>query len=292
VLIDVGDVALGHETKLRWNERTDWVWSQQATHPALVSVGDFEAAQDVFAGAQRAAVRKERTRYPYLLSGLLRCAICGRRMQASWNHGRPYYRCKFPSEYAVAEDKHAKTVYVRETSVVPGLDAWIGELFDDEHFDATCEALAAASKAEPEQDEDRELVLRRQLKECESKLAKYRALLEQQPDITVVGSWIAEVERERRRLERELGRKPTARALTTNEIRALVRQLKDIASVLAEARPEDKRAIYDELGVNLEYDPATRTVRAGAGPTRVLRVGVGGATATRSTRWEAWLRTA
>jgi hypothetical protein len=41
--------------------------------------------------------------------------------------------------------------------------------------------------------------------------------------------------------------------------------------VLTEALPEDKRAVYDELGVNLEYDPETRTVRAGAGSTHVLR---------------------
>ncbi len=26
VLIDVDDVALGHQTKLRWNEPGDWIW--------------------------------------------------------------------------------------------------------------------------------------------------------------------------------------------------------------------------------------------------------------------------
>ena len=88
----------------------------------------------------------------------------------------------------------------------------------------------------------------------------------------------AEVERERKRLERELGRKPTTNKLTTNEIRALVGRLREIVSVLAEASPQDKRAIYDELGVNLTYDPASKTVRAGAGDPGVLRVGVGGGT--------------
>ncbi|MEO5839434.1 MAG: recombinase family protein [Acidimicrobiales bacterium] len=278
VLIDVEDVALGHESKMRWNDETAWVWSQQPTHAPLVSVAEFEAAQDVFAAGQRAAMRKERTRHPYVLSGLMRCGICQRKMQASWNNGKAYYRCKFPSEYAVAEDKHPKTVYVREIAVVPGLDEWIGTLFDDDHFDGTCAALAGASDIEPDEEPGRELVLRRQLKECEAKLAKYRALLEQQPDITIVGSWIAEVERERKRLERDLGRKPTTRKLTTNEIKALVGQLKDIVTVLAEASPEDKRAIYDELGVNLTYDPETKTVRAGAGALHVLRVGVGGGT--------------
>ena len=116
------------------------------------------------------------------------------------------------------------------------------------------------------------------MKDCDAKLTKYRALLEQQPDITTVGSWIAEVERERKRLERELGRKPTTRKLTTNEIKALIGQLKDIVAVLADASPEDKRAIYDELGVNLTYHPETKMARAGAGAPHVLRVGVGGGT--------------
>jgi hypothetical protein len=39
------------------------------------------------------------------------------------------------------------------------------------------------------------------------------------------------------------------------EIKALVREIKDIVSVLADADPEDKRAIYDELGVNLTHHP-------------------------------------
>ena len=34
-----------------------------------------------------------------------------------------------------------------------------------------------------------------------------------------------------------------------------MRQLKDIVAVLADADPDDKRAIYDELGVNLTYHP-------------------------------------
>jgi hypothetical protein len=151
-------------------------------------------------------------------------------MQGSWNHGQAYYRCKFPSEYAVAEGQHPRTVYVREAAIVPGVDAWIATLFDDEHLDSTCEALAAVSDLEPEDDEGRALDLRRQLKECDTKLARYRQLLEQDANTTVVATWIAEVERERKRLERELRGKPSARKLTEAEIKALVRQLKDIGA--------------------------------------------------------------
>ncbi|MGZ4715681.1 MAG: hypothetical protein ACXWCB_03160, partial [Acidimicrobiales bacterium] len=67
---------------------------------------------------------------------------------------------------------------------------------------------------------------------------------------------------------------PTPRKHTKNEIKALVRQLKD--STLANADPEDKRAVYDELGVNLTYHQDGR-VHVAAG-SRVLRDGVGGGT--------------
>src|SRR5262245_29004341 len=59
-----------------------------------------------------------------------------------------------------------------------------------------------------ETNEGHELDLRRQVKECDAKLDRYRQLLEQDADITVAATWIAEVERERKRLERELGGKP------------------------------------------------------------------------------------
>jgi site-specific DNA recombinase len=261
---------------MRWNPSSQWVWSEHQTHPAIIDLDTFESAQDIFAGAQRTKARREQTRNTYVLSGMVRCAQCGRKMQGSWNHGQAYYRCKFPSEYAVVEGQHPRTVYVREAAIVPGVDTWIATLFNDEHLDSTCEALAAVSDLEPEDGEERVLDLRRQLKECDTKLARYRQLLEQDANITVVATWIAEVERERKRLERELRGKPVARTLTRGEIKALVRQLNDIVAVLANANPADKRAIYDELGVNLTYHPDGR-VQVGAGG-RVLRVRVGGGT--------------
>jgi len=165
---------------------------------------------------------------------------------------------------------------VREDAVVPGLDRWVASLFDEDHLDTTCAALADASDAAPELDESHQCELRRKLRECDAKLAKYRALLEKDDEITVVATWIAEVERQRRSIERQLGRKPSERRHTPAEIKALVRQLQDLVSVLANADPADKRAVYDELGVNLTYQPGGRVhVAAGA---RVLRVRVGGGT--------------
>ena len=128
-------------------------------------------------------------------------------------------------------------------------------------------ALAAVSEVHPDDEEGREFDLRKQLKACEAKLARYRDLVEHDADLTIAATWIAEVERERKRIERELGRKPTSGRLTKAEIKTLVRQLRDIVAVLANADPEDRRAIYAELGVNLTYHPDGR-IRVGAGAVR------------------------
>ena len=132
------------------------------------------------------------------------------------------------------------------------LDRWLAELFNDEQLDSTCDALADASQAS-NADEEARLELRHRLKVCNSNLAKYRAALEHNPNIMVVADWIAEVEQERRAIELELGREPTPRKLTKNEIRALVDRLREITAALAAADPEDKRSVYAELGVKLTY---------------------------------------
>ena len=74
-----------------------------------------------------------------------------------------------------------------------------------------CTELAAASQLPAADHDARELDLRRRLKECETKLSRYRDVLERGTDAPIIGDWIAEVEMERRSLERQLGRKRTER---------------------------------------------------------------------------------
>jgi hypothetical protein len=42
----------------------------------------------------------------------------------------------------VAGLEHPKSVYVRETAIVPKLDECLGTLFDPENMDAICETLS------------------------------------------------------------------------------------------------------------------------------------------------------
>jgi site-specific DNA recombinase len=204
-------------------------------------------------------VRPKTRRGPYLLSSLVLCGLCGRRMQGSWNHGRAYYRCKFPVEYAIAAEAHPRTVYVREAAMVPALDGWLATIFDPEHLDATTEALAAASEPDDGAVARREAA-RRRVDDCDARLARYRAALEAGADPVVVAGWIAEVEGERLGAERELGATVPQEKLTKGQVRALVKGLRDVVRALAQADPEDKAAIYAELGIRLTYHPGGRVV--------------------------------
>ena len=81
----------------------------------------------------RARAKLERVRTtgtrPYVPRGLVRCALCSRRMQGAviWKR-EVYYRCmarSFAPGSAVLAD-HPRTLNLRENDVVEPLNAWIG----------------------------------------------------------------------------------------------------------------------------------------------------------------------
>jgi site-specific DNA recombinase len=274
VLIDVDDVALGHVTKQRWNDENDWIRSAEPTHEPLISEKLFEAAQAML------TKRGPSTRTPikgrqYVLSGLLNCGVCGRRMQGQWNHGRAYYRCKFTEDYPDGDLEHPRSIYVKESALLPGLDAWLGSLFDDDHIDDTCAALAGASEPDPEA-QNRDQQLRTDIADCDRRISNYRQLLDDGNTVTLAAQWIAETQRERTALERQLGRHIPGGELTAKEVQALVSALRDIVAVLADADSDDKADLYAKLGISLRYDPAG-TVAVQAAP-RGVTGGVGGGT--------------
>lgn len=196
ILIDVEDVALGHETRMRWNDRADWIWSEHQTHETIVSVEDYEAAQRRFGTGKRSGGgRHAAPGRRYVLRGMLRCGLCGRKMQGNWSHDRPLYRCQFNAEYPAGEQAHPRNVYIREDAILPALDSWLASVFDVHNLDATCDALASASRPQPQLDVQRR-ELNRRLGECDRQLGRYREALAGNGDATEIAGWIVETQRE------------------------------------------------------------------------------------------------
>ena len=69
-------------------------------------------------------------------------------------------------------------------------------MFDPDHLDATCEALAAASEPDEPAAARREGA-QRKVADCDARLGRYRAALEAGADPVVVAGWMAEVKGER-----------------------------------------------------------------------------------------------
>jgi len=125
-LADPADVSLGHKSVQRWNLPDGWVISAKPAHPALVSEADFIAAQDISAARgpspcdELTAPQKRR----YLLSGLLVCGTCSRRMESAWSNDKPAYRCRHGHTSAAAPGPgRLKNAYIREDRIVSHLPA-------------------------------------------------------------------------------------------------------------------------------------------------------------------------
>jgi hypothetical protein len=113
-------------------------------HEPLISAEDFEQARTLMAahGRDRTGRARERTRNPYVLRGLMYCDICRRRMQGQWSNQMPYYRCRYPDEYALASRvDHPRNVLLRENQILPILDEWLAQAFDPDHIGGTLDKL-------------------------------------------------------------------------------------------------------------------------------------------------------
>ncbi|RSD16301.1 recombinase family protein [Amycolatopsis eburnea] len=130
VLLDPDDVAAGHAVRFRRADPGDVVRSERPAHPGIVSVADFTQVQLLRRAKARGGSMIERaarrTVHQYRFRGLIRCALCGRKMGGSVNGGRIYYRClarTLPTRARLAD--HPATVYLREDAVLQRVDQWI-----------------------------------------------------------------------------------------------------------------------------------------------------------------------
>lgn len=266
-LIDVDDVALGHETKMKWNGKEKWVFSDKPVHDALVSKTDFElvGARLASRGPKSTGRAVARKVHGYALKGLVFHESCERRMQGTWNHGSPYYRCRFPNEYAIANQiEHGLSVYLREDELTTPLDKWLAQVFDPARVE---HSLTAMADAQPDAQRDAapaNAEIQRSLEECRKKLARHRAALEAGADPVLVAGWSREVQSEQAVLESRLAALGAKAAATERmrpaEIKELVANLGGLLEVLSSAERDDKLDVYRKLGVKLTFNDKTRVV--------------------------------
>jgi site-specific DNA recombinase len=260
VLLDVHDVALGHTTKMRWNDQDKWIYSEQNAHPPIIDEDAFSRAQDLLTARRgtHGPHKPHKSQHAYALRGLLFCGVCERRMQGHWANAAPYYRCRFPAEYALANRlTHPLNVTLRQDALLGPLDEWLASKFDPSHLTGTIDELAAAAIGQtvPHAAEDE---LNAKIAECARKLDQYRATLDAGADPVTVARWITETEAERAKyqaLKRAAPPHVGAPSMSREEISSVVSALSDLLAVLRAADPADKAEIYAQLGLRLTYSP-------------------------------------
>ena len=105
-----------------------WTISTTMAHPALISEAEFVSAQRVRAARPASDGRPRR----YLLSGLVQCALCGRRLDSHWVHGRAGYRCRHGYTSSRPRPKgEPKSIYVREDVLLAELSTRLTAALDD-----------------------------------------------------------------------------------------------------------------------------------------------------------------
>ncbi len=104
-----------------------------------------------------------------------------------------------------------------------------------------------------------------------------QAAIEAGVDPAAVVDGINEAQAERAAARAVLENAPVSSVLTDAEIYAMVDSLGDVGAALAEAKPTSLSRLYQQLGVQLRYDPHDHAVDVTAEP-RVVSVRVRGGT--------------
>lgn len=273
-LLDPDDVAAGHVVRFKRSNPERIVRSRRPAHPAIVSVETFTEVQlrrrSRAGNGIRDRVKLERTtiaKGPYVLRGLVRCSLCGRKMQGGIIRKQVYYRCH-AKELIPGSDvarHHPKSVNLRECHLLPPLNAWIGGLFHPDKVDDTVMRLASSQSGAASTGKAREL-LKKRIADAETKLRRHYAAIEAGVDPTALVVPINEAQSQRSAAMAELNNLRTPDVLSEQDIYGLVRELGDVGTALDRAEPDELSVLYQVLRLELEYLPEERVATATIAP--------------------------
>ncbi|MGN9812563.1 recombinase family protein [Micromonospora sp. BQ11] len=166
---------MGHTGVMRWNTRDKWVISTETVHEPIIDDATFEQAQAILhrrgrgTGGQHI---RQRTRNPYASAASSTAPPATDASQGQHNHGDAYYRCRFPQEYALANQvPHPRNVYLREDALTHPLDTWLASAFAPQHIEQTITATADAQP--PNQPPAPATKARAIITDCDAKLERY-----------------------------------------------------------------------------------------------------------------------
>jgi site-specific DNA recombinase len=141
----------------KYNPTSEWVWSPQPTHPAIISLDTFKAALDI--APQRARSRSDatpgaanphpQTQNVYRLRSYIVCALCHKRMFGKVRKTHTYYYCQPRGPRRTAG--HPPTIWLPEREIL----AAATHFFNTHVFGPHRQELLAASLTTADLDQAR-----------------------------------------------------------------------------------------------------------------------------------------
>jgi hypothetical protein len=189
-------------------------------------------------------------------------------MQGQYSNQAPYYRCRYPKEYALASHvRHPGNIYLREADLLPAIDRWLLVIFAPHRLEQTIREMHGSQDPGPGTARLAPLAedIQALIADCDARLARYQAALDAGAGPQAVAGWTRQVRNERAAaLARDAtqNRHPAARQLTEDDIRALITGLGDLRNIVHDAAPAVKAAIYEQLGLKVTYLPGQDKIRA------------------------------
>jgi site-specific DNA recombinase len=254
--------------KNKMNPVTDWVWSPEPVHEALVDLETFVQAQEVSRRRERSRTAPGLSPDPqakrvYPLRSHVFCDLCGRRMFGNTKRDVASYACA--PKKAWRPDGHPFILRVREDHLLGGLTRFL----DDNVFgpyrhallDASHTALAEAAAREHA---TRIKALNGAIADTDVKTSRLIRTLEITDDIdhdfiSGIKQRRAELRAQREDQERQLDQAQQQGQDIRNP--ALLDHLPVSAVDLAGMPDEASRRLFEALRLEIRYDPATREAR-------------------------------
>ena len=256
----------------RVNAASDWVWSPEPTHPAIVSV-------DTYLRSVGAAQRRERVReapgansalphatqvYPF--RSFVWCSKCGLRMNGRVRRTTHYYACA-PKKSRV-DAPHRSVALIREDALQSIVSKFFAlRILGSDRFLLAAEALGAGESTAQTERAARLTAIQQQISDRENRRRKLMRSLEIADEVDDefvrdIQSRIAEVRAEKRALQEQL--KAVEKTVSEQENPNLLDTL-PFGEIDVSKLPEElQRRLYDVFRLEIHYDFETRSVKVSA----------------------------
>ncbi len=256
-LVDPTNPAVGTRSHQRRQHENDWVRSAEPAWPAIVDQELFDRVSSRIVnnyGTRRRLPRTDPGKY--LLSGLMRCGLCGRSMHGAIMKGKPYYRCSVARPDYAATD-HPNATSIREERILGGLDRWLESMTEQSNRDATIQEILEADPRVPQLPASVKRAQRAVASsslELDRVLAALRAGLD--PELAAATTRAIQADRDKAQLvldhwEREHG---NTKPLTREIVERAVDHAGGVAALLATADRPTRATLYRNLGLELTFN--------------------------------------